>query len=64
MFGKKNRQQPTEPERSYAPPPPATHEGHELPGLAGYVHQARLAKGKMHMPPSRFNYRRPDGRPD
>jgi hypothetical protein len=65
MFGRKNRQQPTEPESTYAPPPQtATQDGKELPGLAGYINQGKLAKGKLHMPPNRFTYKRPDGRPD
>jgi hypothetical protein len=65
MFGRKNRQQPTEPQRAYAPQQRATsHDGQELPGLAGYINQGSLEKGKLHMPPNRFTYKRPDGRPD
>jgi hypothetical protein len=36
--------------------------GHLLPGIAGYSKAEPLPKGGM--PISRFNYVRPDGRPD
>lgn len=36
-----------------------------LPGAAGYgVGGFRKQKGRNHMPASRFNYVRPDGKPD
>jgi hypothetical protein len=42
---------------------PGHHDGKELPGVAGYKHEGKLAK-KNSMPPVRFKYVRPDGRPD
>ena len=42
---------------------PGRHDGKELPGIAGYKHEGKLPK-KNSMPPVRFKYVRPDGRPD
>ena len=42
---------------------PAQQDGKELPGVAGYKHEAKLPD-KNSMPPVRFKFVRPDGRRD
>jgi hypothetical protein len=44
-----------------APTAPVARAGKELPGIAGYQGIVRLPKNAM--PLSRFNYVRPDGKP-
>jgi hypothetical protein len=42
---------------------PGNQDGKELPGVAGYKHEGKLPS-KNSLPPVRFKYVRPDGRPD
>jgi hypothetical protein len=67
MFGRNKQrveQQPAQDARRYEPA--ASQPGDPtLPGVAGYIHQGKLpGRGKNVMPPNRFVYKRPDGRPD
>jgi len=68
MFGKKKVEPPypstvgeqdNNAPRSYTAP---THEGHALPGHAGF--NTYKLRGKNAMPDMRFTYVRPDGKPD
>lgn len=68
MFGKKKVEPPypstvgeqeNNTARSYTAP---THEGHALPGQAGF--NTYKLRGKNAMPDLRFTYVRPDGKPD
>jgi len=52
--------QPNNQPRTYTPPTP--HQGRALPGQAGYV--TYKLRGKNAMTDIRFNYVRPDGKPD
>lgn len=56
-----NRKQPADPGEYVVQP--GRHKDKELPGVAGYKHEGRLQKRNA-MPPVRFKYVRPDGRPD
>jgi hypothetical protein len=51
--------QPNNQPRTYTP---TTHKGQALPGHAGYV--TYKLRGKNAMTDIRFNYVRPDGKPD
>jgi hypothetical protein len=51
--------QPNNQPRTYSPP---NHKGQALPGHAGYV--TYKLRGKNAMTDIRFNYVRPDGKPD